>query len=396
MTAAGPLEGVRVLEMTHAWAGPYCGMMLGDLGAEVLKIESPRQQPEARGGYPYVGKESVIFMMLHRNKKSVTIDLKQAAGKEIFLDLVRSADILIQNFRPGVMQKLGLSWDELRIVNPALVYASLSGYGNSGPKADFPGVNMIALAESGLASTTIHDGRAPIPLGYALCDVVASMWASHGILSAYTHRLKTGQGQHVDMSLVEAGVSLMFSPVAMHYHVEGDWSGENSRNDANAPSGFFMSSDGSYVTVFASYPALWDRFVKAMKLEQLAADSRFESRQKRTANSIDLHRILAEIFLTKPTDYWVELLVGAGVPAAPVNDVGRMVEDPQIIAREMIVEQEHPTAGTIRVIGVPVKLSETPGGVRTPAPLLGEHTDEIVGGLGHGERLAALREQGVI
>lgn len=396
MSVNGPLDGVRVLELTHAWAGPYCGMMLGDMGAEVIKLESPRQEPEARGGYPYVGGESVIFMMLHRNKKSVTLDLKQAAGKAIFLDLVRSADIIIQNFRPGVMEKLGLGYEVLKGVNPAVVYASLSGYGNTGPKANFPGVNMIALAESGLASTTIHDGRAPTPLGYALCDVVASMWASTGILSAYVRRLKTGQGQQVDMSLLEAGISLMYSPVAMHDHVKGDWSGSNSRNDGNAPSGFFKTSDGTYFTVFASYPALWDRFVEAMGLQHLREDPRFSGRDVRTSNAKALHAILGEIFLTQPTDHWVKLLVDAGVPAAPVNDVARMVQDPQVLAREMIVEQEHPTAGKIRVVGVPVKLSETPGAVRTPAPLLGEHTAEVLTGLGHGDRLESLKANEVI
>ena len=396
MTAPGALEGVRVIELTHAWAGPYCGMMLADMGAEVIKIESPRQEIEARGGYPYVANESVIFMMLHRNKKSVTLDLKQAAGKEIFLDLVRSADILIQNFRPGVMEKLGLTYDKLKAVNPALVYASLSGFGNTGPKAGLPGVNMIALAASGLASTTIFDDRPPVPLGYALCDIVAAMWASHGILSAYVRRLKTGQGQEVETSLLEAGVSLMFSPVAMHYHVKGDWSARNSRNDGNAPSGFFMCSDRTYVTVFASYPALWDRFVELMGLQHLAQDPRFGTRDERTTNAGELHKILAGIFITKPTDHWVELLVKGGVPASPVNDVGRMIEDEQIRARQMIVEQQHPTAGTIHVVGVPVKLSETPGAVRTPAPLLGEHTEEVVRGLGHGEKLESLRRDGVI
>ncbi len=393
---AGALEGVRAIELTHAWAGPYCGMMLADMGAEVIKIESPRQEPEARGGYPYVANESVIFMMLHRNKKSVTLDLKQPEGKAIFIDLVRSADILIQNFRPGVMEKLGLTYAELNAVNPALVYASLSGFGNTGPKAGLPGVNMIALAASGLASTTIFDDRPPVPLGYALCDIVAAMWASHGILSAYVRRLKTGKGQEVETSLVEAGVSLMFSPVAMHYHVKGDWSALNSRNDGNAPSGFFMCSDNTYVTVFASYPALWDRFVELMGLQHLAKDQRFSTRDQRTTNAAELHKILAGIFLTQPTDHWVELLVKGGVPASPVNNVGRMVEDEQILARQMIVEQQHPTAGTIRVVGVPVKLSETPGAVRTPAPLLGEHTEEILSGLGHGGKLESLRRDGVI
>jgi CoA:oxalate CoA-transferase len=393
---AGALEGVRVLELTHAWAGPYCAMMLGDMGAEVIKIENPRQKTEARGGYPYVANESVIFMMLHRNKKSVTLDLKNPTGREIFLDLVKTADVVIQNFRPGLMKKLRLTYEDLKKINPAIVYASLSGYGNTGPKADWPGVNMIALAECGLAATTISGDNPPVPLGYALCDVVASMWASHGILSAYIRRLKTGKGQEVDMSLLEAGLSLMVSPVAQHFHVKGDWVAQTGRNDSNAPSGFFRCSDGLYLTVFASYPALWDRFVEVMNLRHLVADPRFATRDARTVNAQALHDIIAPIYEGKPVDYWVELLVNAGVPAAPVNTVGRVVEDKQVIAREMIVRQQHPTAGEISVIGVPVKLSETPGSIRTPAPLLGEHTDEVIGALGYGNRLGALRKDCVI
>lgn len=391
---SGPLEGVRVLELTHAWAGPYCGMMLGDMGAEVLKIESPRQEKEARGGYPYVGGESVIFMMLHRNKKSVTLDLKQEAGKEVFFDLVRSSDILIQNFRPGTMKKLGLTYAALKKINPALIYASLSGYGNTGPKADYPGVNMIALAASGLASTTIMDGRAPVPMGYALCDVVGSMWTAYGIMAAYSRRLKTGKGQEVDMSLLEAGLSLMYSPLAAYDHAKGG--NKANRHDGNAPSGFFLCADGSYVSIFASYPALWDRFVEAMGLQHLASDPRFVSREKRTANAKEMHAILDEIFITKPVDHWVEVMLKAGVPASPVNDVGRMTKDDQVVARNMIVEQQHPTAGKLRVIGVPVKLSETPGGVETPAPLLGEHTAEVLKKLGYGDKLERLKADGVI
>ena len=393
---SGPLEGVRVLELTHAWAGPYCGMMLGDMGAEVIKIESPRQEPEARGGFPYVGDESVIFMMLHRNKKSLTLDLKRPEGKRIFEDLLRRSDVLIQNFRPGVMKRLGLTYEKLKEINPALIYASLSGYGETGPKVGLPGVNMIALAESGFASTTIYDDRPPVPTGFALCDVVCSMWASHGILSAYIRRLKTGEGQQVDTSLVEAGISLMFSPVAMHFHVGKDWAARNTRTDGNAPSGFFPTADGTYVTVFASYPALWERFVGALGLQHLADDPRFKSREQRTANAAELHAIVGEIFRTRPTSHWVEILLKAGVPAAPVNDVGGMVEDEQVLARQMIVEQQHPTAGKIHVVGVPVKLSETPGGVRTVAPLLGQHTDELISELGYGEKLEALRFDGVI
>ena len=394
---SGALEGVRVLELTHAWAGPYCAMMLGDMGAEVIKIENPRQKTEARGGYPYKGGESVLFMMIHRNRKSVTLDLKQAEGKKIFLEMVKTADIVVQNFRPGLMKKLGIDYPVLKKINPALVYASLSGYGNTGPKASHPGVNMIALAESGLASTTIIGDLPPVPMGYALCDVVASMWASHGILSAYVSRLKTGKGQEVDMSLLEAGISLMISPVAQHFHVKGDWVAQTGRTDSNAPSGFFLCSDGTYLTVFASYPALWDRFMEAMDLKHLAADPRFATRDARTVNAEALHDIIAKIYRTQPTDHWVELLVKAGIPASPVNNVARMMADPQVIAREMIVETDHPTAGKIKTIGVPVKLSETPGGVHTRAPLLGEHTAEVIGALGYKkDQLDQLKQAGVV
>ena len=392
----GALDGVRVIELTHAWAGPYCGMMLGDMGAEVIKIENPHQKTEARGGYPYVANESVIFMMLHRNKKSVTLDLKSPAGREILLDLVKTADIVIQNFRPGLMKKLRLTYDDLKKVNPKLIYASLSGYGNTGPKADWPGVNMIALAESGLAATTIDGDRPPVPLGYALCDVVASMWASTGILSAYVRALKTGRGQEVDMSLLEAGLSLMMSPVAQHFHVKGDWVAQTGHTDSNAPSGFFRCSDGLFVTVFASYPALWDRFVEVMNLQHLKADERFATRDARTVNARVLHDIIAPIYAEKSVDYWVELLVKAGVPAASVNTVDRMIQDEQVIARQMIVKQQHPTAGEISVVGVPVKLSETPGSVRTPAPLLGQHTNEVLRALGYGDRLESLKREGVV
>jgi len=392
----GALDGLRVIELTHAWAGPYCAMMLGDMGAEVIKIENPKQKTEARGGYPYVANESVIFLMLHRNKKSVTLDLKSPTGREILLDLVKTADIVIQNFRPGLMKKLRLTYDDMRKVNPRLIYASLSGYGNTGPKAEWPGVNMIALAESGLAATTIDGENPPVPLGYALCDVVASMWASTGILSAYVRAIKTGKGQEVDMSLLEAGISLMMSPVAQHFHVKGDWVKQTGHTDSNAPSGFFRCSDGLFLTVFASYPALWDRFVEVMNLQHLKADERFATRDARTVNARALHDIIGPIYAQKPVDHWVELLVNAGVPAAPVNTVDRMIEDPQVIAREMIVKQQHPTAGEISVVGVPVKLSETPGSVRTPAPLLGQHTNEVLTALGCGERLESLKKQGVI
>jgi len=390
----GPLSGMRVIELTHAWAGPYCGMMLGDLGAEVIKIENPRQEPEARGGYPYIGGESVIFMMLHRNKKSVTLDLKSEDGRAIFLDLIKDADAIIQNFRPGVMEKLGLTYERMKKVNPALIYATLSGYGSSGPKAGLAGVNMIALAESGLASTTIHDGSPPVPLGYALCDIVAAMWTSHAILAAYVHRMKTGEGQQIDMSLLEAGISLMYSPLAMNDHAGGNWQ-RTSRTDGNAPSGFFQGGDGAWFTVFASYPALWDRFVGVVKVG-LENDPRFSTRDKRTSSAVELHKVIGDEFRKESADFWVERFQKAGVPAAKVNSVREVAEDAHVNARHMVVEQEHPTAGALRLFGVPAKFSETPGEIRTPSPSLGQHTLEVLDRLGYGARAEDLRSKGVV
>jgi crotonobetainyl-CoA:carnitine CoA-transferase CaiB-like acyl-CoA transferase len=222
------------------------------------------------------------------------------------------------------------------------------------------------------------------------------MWAAFGILAAYIHREKTGEGQEVDMSLFEAGLSLMFSPVAMHFYAKGDWAARNRRNDANAPAGFFKTKDESYVAVFASYPALWDRFIAAMNLQHLAEDPRFASRKERTANSPALHDLLGEIFLKEDTQHWVDLFNKAGVPAAPVANVGQVLNNEQALARDMVVEQEHPTAGKITVVGVPVKLSSTPGRVNTPAPLLGENTEEIISSLGHADRMKSLKEAGVI
>ena len=294
-------------------AGPYCGMMLGDMGAEVIKIENPRQKTEARGGYPYVANESVIFLMLHRNKKSVTLDLKNPVGARDPARSRQDRGHVDPELPTGLMKKLEATYDELREVNPALIYGSLSGYGNTGPKADWPGVNMIALAESGLAATTIDGDNPPIPLGYAFAMSSPRCGRAPESCSAYVRRLKTGKGQEVDMSLLEAGLSLMMSPVAQHFHVKGDWVAQTGHTDSNAPSGFFRCSDGLFLTVFASYPALWDRFVEVMNLQHLKTDDRFATRDARTVNARALHDIIAPIYAQKPVDYWVELLVKAGV-----------------------------------------------------------------------------------
>ncbi len=390
-----PLAGMRVLELTHAWAGPLCGMMLADMGAEVIKVESPDQETEARGGSPYTGGESVIFMMTHRNKKSVTIDIKSQRGRAVFLDLVRTADALIQNMRPGALTRLGLAYDDLKAINPRLIYTSVSGYGRTGPDANRAGVDQVAIAATGLAATTMADAvDIPVALGTPVCDYMAAMWACHGTLCAYIARGKTGAGQQVDASLLEAGLSLMIGPTAMHFHNPG-YTGYQTW--INGPSEFILAGDQRYVSVFASYPALWDRFVSALQEKELSDNPLFKTRDQRTKNVKELRTVLRRIFAKHPAKHWVKLLSEAGVPVSLVNTIGEALDNPQVRALGLVHEQEHPKAGTIRVLGVPVTLSETPGRIRTPAPLLGEHTAEVLSSLNISEdELRDLQKDAVV
>lgn len=390
-----PLAGMRVLELTHAWAGPVCGMMLADMGAEVIKVEAPDQDTESRGGFPYTGGESVIFMMTHRNKKSVTVNLKSPEGHALFLDMVRKADVLIQNMRPGSLERLKLGYDDLKVVNPGLIYTSISGYGPVGPDADRAGVDQALIGTTGLAATTMADEvTPPVALGTPVCDMTAAMWAAHGTLCAYVYKQKTGKGQQVDASLLQAGIALMIGPTALHFHTPG-YTG--LKTSFNGPSEFLLASDKKYVALFASYPALWDRFVDAVKLDGLGDDPRFKTRELRTANARDLRQVLGKLFLTRTSDEWVKLLRKAGVPASKVNTIRETLEDPQVQALGMLHEQQHPTAGPIHVLGVPVRLSETPGQIRTVAPLLGENNDQMIRELELSPaRVEALRKSSVI
>lgn len=370
------LAGMRVLELTHAVAGPVCGMMLADMGADVIKLEAPDQDNESRGGFPYAAGESVVFMMTHRNKKSVTLNLKDSQGRELFLDLVRKSDVLLQNMRPGALDRLKLGYEDLKTVNPALIYASISGYGRVGPDAGRPGVDQVAIAANGLAATTMLDaGTPPISLGAHVCDFTAAMWACHGILCAYIWRQKTGLGQRVDSSLYEAGLGMMIGPIANYFHTPGYTGFKTSFNGAAE---FVMAADGKFISLMASYPAVWSRFCEAVQVDELTEDPRFKTRESRTANAGALREVLRKIFVTKPSRHWVELLRNAGVPVSPVNTIREVFEDPQFQASRMVRSQEHPTTGTVHVIDVPVKLSETPGRIRTPAPLLGQDTDEVL------------------
>lgn len=378
-----PLQGVRVVELTHAWAGPLCGMMLADMGAEVIKVEAPGQPPEARGGFPYASGESVIFMMTHRNKKSAALDLKSKSGAAAFRRLIGTVDILIQNMRPGTMEKLGCSFEHLHALNPRLIYTSVSGFGPVGPDAKRAGVDQAAIAMSGLAATTMADSETkPIALGTPVCDYMAAMWACHGTLCALIARQHTGRGQKVDSSLLGAGVSLMIGPTAMQGHTPG-YTG--LKTSMNGPSEFFLAADGRWIAVFASYPALWERFVEAVETPELATDERFRTRQGRTANARQLAGALAPVFARKSCREWLDVLSAAGVPAAAVNTIGETFEEPQVKALDIVQTIEQPGIGPIRMLATPVRLSETPASVRTPAPKLGQDTGAVLKALSYSD-----------
>lgn len=394
---SGPLSKMRVLELTHAWAGPYCGMMLADMGADVIKVENPGQHPESRGGPPYAKGESMIFVLTHRNKRSLTLNLKDPRGRDILLRLAQDADVLVQNFRPGALEKMGLGYEALRHVNPHLVYCSVSGFGQTGPYAGQGATDNIAQGYSGILSVTGRRDGPPVSPGAPLSDMGTAMYATYGILSAYYHRLRTGEGQHVDACLLETSVSWMVSPVASYY-AHGEIArpvGLSTRG--NSPAGAYQTADGTYVAVFASYPLLWERFYKALGLDHLAANPRFASREQRTAHRDELDEEMRKLFRTKSSAEWLDLMNRAGVPCGPVNTIDKVFADAHIAAHEMLVEQQHATIGPVRVLGVPVKLSRTPGAVRSPAPLLGQHTAEILGSLGYGaDAIEALKEEGVV
>lgn len=392
---ARALAGVRVLELTHAWAGPYAGMMLADMGADVVKIEKPGQDPEARGGYPYVGDESVPFILLHRNKKSVALDLKSDRGREILLSMVAGADVLIENFRPGTLDRLGLGYEVLSSRNPGIVVASITGFGGGADGAKLPGVNMVAQAVNGMAATAMAGGKPPAPLGTALCDMLAGMWTAYGIVCALRERESTGVGQYLGCSLVQAGLSVMHANLAVGLFAGRD-SASTDRQDINAPSGFYRTSDGRYLSIFASYPRLWTALMSAVSVPELATDARFATRRSRTMHARELREILEGVIAEHPLQHWLGILRDAGVPAAPLMDFADALRSGEDYIWDLVDTVEHPSGGVMPLLGSPITLSRTPAAIVAPAPLLGQHTEEELGRLGLDGELADLIRDGVV
>jgi formyl-CoA transferase len=374
----GPLAGVRVLDLTRVLAGPYCTMFLGDLGAEVVKVEQPGVGDDTRGwGPPFVGGESAYFLCINRNKKSITVDLKRQEGIDLVRRLADSADVLIENFRPGTMERLGLGEKDLRALNPRLIYASLSGFGADGPMSDAPGYDLIIQAWGGLMSITGAPDGEPTKVGVAIMDLVAGLMLGKAIVAALFAREKIGIGQKIDTSLLEAEVASLIN-VGSNYLIAGTTAKRwGNAHPSIVPYQSFKTADG-YLVIGVASEGIWQRFCEAIGKTEMADDPRFAKNADRVDNRASLIAILREMFRSRDNEHWLKLLNEAKVPCAPIQTIDQVFAAPQVRHREMLVEVEHPTAGTLRMAGIPVKFSATPASVRLPPPLLGEHTDEVL------------------
>jgi crotonobetainyl-CoA:carnitine CoA-transferase CaiB-like acyl-CoA transferase len=374
---AGALDSLLLLDLTSHLSGPYCAMMLADHGAEVIKIERPVKGDDARKMPPFVNGESAPFMIWNRNKKSVVLDFKLEADRNALLTIVDQADILIENFRPGTLGKLGLGWDILHARNPRLIYAAISGFGQTGPYRNRGGFDLITQGMSGLASINGPEDGEPYRLPIAISDVAAGMFLAFGILAAVQARHKTGQGQFVETSLLEAATSLGVYEAA-HYFATGERPPRiGQKHRGSAPYRIFATAD-CYISFGASQEGFWTRLCEIIDMPELRDDPRFHSNATRVTHNDALIEILQTRLRTKPAAHWLAALEQAGIPCGPVLHYDEVLTDPQILARDMVVDTGHAVTGPFRTLGVPVKLSATPGQVHSPAPRLGEHTDEIL------------------
>lgn len=393
----GPLEGLKVVELSQIMAGPTCGMLLADMGAEVVKVERIPDGDDTRTySEPNVNGESAAFMMMNRNKRSIALDLKTEGAKEVIKRLAAAADVLTENYRKGAMEKLGIGYEVLKQLNPGLIYCAITGYGRTGPYADKGGFDLIAQGFSGLMSITGDPGQAPIKAGSPITDINAGILAALGVVAAYVHRLKTGEGQMVDTSLMEAGVQQTYWQAAIFFATGVSPAPTGSAHILAAPYQAFPTRDG-WINVGGANPANWERLTRLVGMPELALDTRFKTNADRMKNLHELTAILADRLKARTTREWLAEFDAAGIPAGPINKVGEMLADPQVLARDMVVELDHPKAGRTRAIGLPIKFSATPGSIRRPAPLLGEHTREILVELGYDDGdIAQLVEQGAV
>ena len=381
-----PLAGMVVLDLSQILAGPVCGMMLADMGADVIKVEKPDGGDDnRRAGPPFIGGQGAGFMAANRNKRSLALNLRDESGRQVFERLLERADVLVENFRPGVMERLGIGYERLSKLKPSLIYCSISGHGGTGPYKDRGGFDLIAQGMSGLMSITGVPDGVPVKVGVPITDISAGILAANGVLCAYIHAQKTGQGQLVDTSLLEAGIAYTIWE-SSGYFADGEIPGPlGSAHRVLAPYQALRTSDG-YINIGAANQRTWEQLCRAIGQEELIEDQRFKEPGDRKAREGELADLLEETFRGESTAYWLEAFEKVGMVAGPINDISQVYEDPQVIAREMKVDLEDPDLGTLHNIGIPVKLSATPGRIRRRAPMLGEHSWEILTESGFAEK----------
>jgi crotonobetainyl-CoA:carnitine CoA-transferase CaiB-like acyl-CoA transferase len=366
------LSDVIVVDLSRVLAGPYCTMMLGDMGATVIKVEQPGKGDDTRRfGPPYIAGESAYYLGLNRNKFGIALDFSTPEGKEQLLKLIRKATVLVQNFRPGSLARKGLGYEDLRAINPGLIYCSISGYGQTGPRRDLPGYDFIAQAESGLMSVTGEIDGDPLPVGSPIEDIASGMYACMSILAALRVRDRTGKGQHIDISLLESAVT-MLGNVASNHLISGEEAKRYGNGHPNiVPYQSFRTRDG-HIAVACGNDGLYAGLCRLLQREDLITDARFATNPQRQQHRHELVPILQEIFRQRDTDDWLAILRNAGIPSSPINTVSKVFRDPQLEARGLVWECQHPTAGTIHFVGSPMHFSETPTRLYKAPPLLGE------------------------
>lgn len=393
-----PLEDVIVLDLSHALAGPHCSTLLADFGAQVIKLETPGAGDIARAwGAPLPGGENSYFVGLHRNKRGISIDLKSAEGKELFFRLAEKADVVLENFRPGALEKLGLGYEAVKVRNPGIIYTSVSGFGQDGPYRDRAAMDLIVQAESGMISITGEEGGHGVRCGVSIADLTAGMYAAYGTMLALRVKEKTGQGQRVDVSMLEGQMSLLNVNISA-FLADGELPVPmGTAYKALLPYQTFRTKTRDLAIAIGSQK-LWKLFCPLIGHPEITEDPRFVNNGTRIVNRDALIQLVQDAFLTKSYEEWEQILLGAGIPVGAVNNLEEMLDHPQVAARGAMVDTEHPRAGPVKLVGVPVKLSQTPGAIRSPSPMLGEHSAETlreVLGMGDAE-IERLMQAGVV